>query len=85
MFSWLTWGCFLKHRPRYFSGVWDPSAPLRAEVSFNLPLEILKMVAFKAERKLSDLGDFPGHFVYVLCQIGGFQLTLGVILDFSKH
>ena len=44
--TWIIWGCFLQHRP--WAG-WDPSNQLRAEISFNLPLTLLKMVTGEAD------------------------------------
>jgi hypothetical protein len=43
--TWLLRDAFLKLGPGLFFGVWDPSNQLRAEFYFNLPCELLKMVA----------------------------------------
>ena len=51
IFSWLFWGCFFNIDSGLFE-VWDPYNQRRAELSLNLLLDLLNMVAYDLENEL---------------------------------
>jgi hypothetical protein len=53
----LLWGCFI-HLRSSILGVCDPSNQLQADLSLNLPGELLEMVAYELETNILSFSDF---------------------------